>query len=434
MTGKVVIIGAGPGGYVCAIRAAQLGFETTIIEKENLGGTCLNEGCIPSKFLLKVSQNLNLSNDFEYYGIEINKPEINLKKLNKRKKIIIKKLSSGVKYLLEKNNVKLIKGEASFMNENTIIVGDEKISFDYAIISTGSSFKSNINSEKLISHKKALELENIPKSITIIGANTVGVEFAYIYRSLGTDVELLDEKSLLNEFNDKNIEQSVREILINKKINLKCESKIELSNIDSESVIDVRERSGNIKNLKLENAGITINNGFIKVNKDFQTNVDNIFAIGDVNGLDFWAHAASEQGLYVLDKIRGKIRKYPHRTSSKCLYLTPEIASIGLTEEEANSEGISIEVSKFPLASNGMSMILKDDKGYIKVIVGEKYKEVLGAQIVGNRAVDIISVIGLAIRLEATIDEMIDMIYTHPSIVEGIKESCLGIEKLTIHM
>lgn len=431
---RVVIIGAGPGGYVSAIRASQLGFDTTIIEKENLGGTCLNEGCIPSKFLLKSSNNLSLAKDFDFYGIEFESSQMNIKKLNKRKSIIIKKLANGVKFLLEKNKVKIKKGKASFIDKNTIMVNEESLSFDYAIIATGASFKSNIQSNKLISHKTALELNNIPKSITILGANTIGVEFAYIYNSLGSKVILIDDKNILNEFKDKDISDIVENILNKNKIDFEQKNEVDLLGLDSESIIDLRERCGNIDDLNLMDLNIECRNGFINVNNDFKTNIDNIFAIGDVNGLEFWAHSASEQGLYVLDKICNKNRKYPYKTIPKCVYLSPEIASVGLTEEEAKSKGINVKVSKFPLASNGMSMILKDDKGFIKVIVGQKYKEVLGAQIVGNRATDIISLISLAIRLEATVDEMIDMVYTHPSIVEGIKESFLGIENISIHI
>lgn len=434
MSKKIVIIGAGPGGYVCAIRAAQLGFDTTIIEKGNLGGTCLNEGCIPSKFLLELAKNLNSIKSLDFYGIDVEKPEVNLKKLNKRKSIIIKKLSSGVNYLLEKNKVKIIKGEARFKDDKAVIVNDEVIPFDYAIISSGASFKNTIDDKRVISHKQALELKEIPKSITVIGANAIGVEFAYIYNSLGAKVSILDENNLLSEFKDEEVSNTVKSMLTKSKINVSCGCEIDLSSIDSDVILDVRNRCSNIDNLRLENTNITCLDGFISVDKDFETTSKSIFAIGDVNGIDLWAHSASEQGLYILDKISGKQRKYQSNTIPKNIYISPEISVIGLSEEEAKSKGIDVDVSRFSLASNGMSMILKDDKGYIKVIVGKKYKEVLGAQIIGNRATDIISVIGLAIRLEATVDEMIDMVYSHPSIVEGIKESFLGVDNIAIHM
>lgn len=431
---KIVIIGAGPGGYVTAIRAAQLGFDTTIIEKENLGGACLNHGCIPTKYLAKVSEKFNNLKDLDFYGIDLDDYKIKLNKVNKRKSIIIKKLKSGVEFLLNKNNVKIVKGEASFINENTLEVNGENIIFDYAIIATGAYFKNTNEYENIKSHIDALELNKIPKVISILGANTVGVEFAYIYKSLGSEVQLLDENELLEEIMDKEISQSVKDILVKLKVDVQCNVKFDKKDLKGDFIIDVRKRKGNIEALNLSNANVEVREDFVKVNENFQTSNKRIYAIGDVNGLEYWAHIASEQGCNVIDTISGKNTKYQGNTTPKCIYICPEIATVGITEEEAKLKNKDIEVSKFSLASNGMSMMLKDDKGYIKVVVGKKYKEVLGVQIVGHRATDIIAIASLAIRLEATVDEMISMVYSHPSIVEGMKEAFLGIEGLAIHV
>lgn len=431
---KLAIIGAGPGGYVTAIKAAKLGFDVSIIEKGPLGGTCLNEGCIPSKFLAKSSSLMLSTSSFDYYGIDGKDFSVNLKKLNKRKNLTIKKLGTGIKYLLEKNKVKVINGEAKFVDDSTIKVNDESVKFDYCIIATGSKFVSDLDSKKLITTTKALELKEIPKSVTIIGANSVGVEFAYIYKGLGSKVLLIDEESLVGEFGDKEVSKVVGDVLEKLKIKIDFIKDIDVEKIESDVILDVRNRKGNIESLNLDSVGIKSDKTFIKTNNNFETSVKNIFAIGDVNGKEFWAHSASQQGVHALDVISGKKASYKENNNPKCMYIDPQVAVVGMTESEAERSNIDYEVGKFPLGSNGMSMILKEDKGFIKVIVGKKYKEVLGCVIVSKGASELINMATLAIRLEATVDEMVDMVYSHPSVVEGMKEAFGDVDNMAIHI
>ncbi|NFQ66450.1 dihydrolipoyl dehydrogenase [Clostridium sporogenes] len=459
---KLVVIGGGPGGYVAAIRGAQLGAEVTLIEKEKLGGTCLNVGCIPTKVLLHSSELLNEIKEAKTLGIEVNEEvKVNWTQLQNRKTTVVNTLVSGVSSLLEHNKVKVINGTATFEGKNSIKVTkdqgeSENIQFDNVIISSGSiPFIPPIEGRELegvIDSTGALSLDSIPKSMVIIGGGVIGIEFANIFNSLGCKVTVIEMLPFILPPVDREISEILKGKLkgdgidiynnckvtkvekSNENLNVSFEENNSKLNINTEKVLIAVGRRANISNLNLESMGVSTEKGCILVNDSMETNIKGIYAIGDCTGKNMLAHVASDQGIIAVENIMGKHKKMDYKTVPACVYTKPELASVGLTEEQAKQKGIDYKVGKFPLIYNGKSLIMNDTEGLIKIIADKKYEEVLGVHILGPRATDLITEAALALRLEATLEEIITTVHAHPTIGEAMKEAALAVNKEAIHM
>ncbi|KAF5061194.1 Dihydrolipoyl dehydrogenase [anaerobic digester metagenome] len=457
---KVVVIGGGPGGYVAAIRAAQLGGEVTLVEKQYLGGTCLNVGCIPTKSLLHSAELFEEAKEGAKYGIVSSDVKIDFAKVQERKQAVTKQLVNGVKGLLAANKVKVISGEAAFTSKDTIEVktekGTETIKADKFIIATGSIPAKppipGIDSKQCIDSTGALELKEVPKTMIIVGGGVIGVEIATLYSTLGCKIVIIEMLNEIMPMMDGELTKMVRAKLAKKGVEIFTGAKV-MSFKDAGENVEVTVempdgknqvfagekalisigRRTNTATIGLEKAGIANDRGRITVNNKMETNVPGIYAIGDCVGQIMLAHIASTMGEVAAENAMGHNNVFDSKTNPSCVYTKPEFASVGLTEEAAKAQGVDYIVGKFPLAANGRSMIMGED-GMVKIIAGKKYKEILGAHILGPRATDLIGELALAIALEATIDEVIATIHAHPTVAESIKEAALAVEKRAIHV
>lgn len=458
---KIAILGGGPGGYVAAIRAAQLGAEVTLIEKDKVGGTCLNRGCIPTKVLLHTSVEMeNVNKEFKEIGIDITGAEINWTQLQKRKDKIIKKLVAGVDNLLKSNKVTKITGEGSFKSKNEIIVkngtSETIVDFDYAVIATGSKPViiplPGINLPGVITSDEVLSLSEVPKSMAIIGGGVIGTEIASVYSTLGCKVSIVEMLPNIVANMDKDIVQPLKEKLIKSGVAIYLNTKVvsvsesseglqlnttsdqgELS-IPAEKVLLSIGRKPVTENLNLELIGIKTERGRILVNKNMQTNIDNIYAVGDCNGGVMLAHVASAEGTVAVETIMNKKPKIDFKTIPYCVYTKPELSGVGLTEEQAKEAGYNIKVGVAPMYINGKSMIESDTDGIAKYITDTATGEILGLHMAGPRATDLIVEGALAIRLEATVDEITSTIHAHPTVGEILHEAAHAVHGQAIHI
>jgi len=452
----ITVIGGGPGGYVAAIKAAQEGKKVCIVENKHFGGVCLNEGCIPTKTLIKTVNVYDQIKNAEKYaidGIDKANVKVSMAKLQKRKQAVISQLVNGVKGLLRGNKVTAVEGTASFVDKNTIKVNDKTITSDYFIVATGSNtfmptfipLEGNTN---VITSKEALDINQVPKSIAIIGGGVIGIEFAYIFSMLGSKVyvlELMDrilpmvdeEVSVLAK---KKLEKSgvvfytgakVKKVLDNK-VYYELSSKEEA--IETDVVLMAVGRIPNTEGLNAKGIGLKFDRKAIETDEHMATNIKNIYAIGDVNGKSMLAHTASHEGIIAVENICGKIEEtmnYDYIPS--CIYLEPEIASIGLTEEKAKEKCKNVKVGKFPLAANGKALVEGETEGIIKVILDGEFNEILGVHIFGVHATDMISEISVAMKLESTAEELISSVHPHPTVSEIIPEAFMAAVHKAIH-
>ena len=460
----VIVVGGGPGGYVAAIRAAQLGAKVTVIEKEHLGGTCLNIGCIPTKCLLHSAELIEqIKDQGADIGVKVTGVEVDFSQVIAHKNAISKQLTSGVAGLLKLNKVTKIDGEASFTAPKTLSVkksdgSTETMTADAIILATGSvnfappipGLKENPN---CIDSTGALSLETLPKSMVVIGGGVIGLELACAYSAFGTKitvVEALDHmlpmldgdltaigvahmKKMGMEFHLECPVQSVETSPVGAKV--VCKNKAgETVSFEAEKVLVAIGRRANTASLNLEAAGLNNDRGRIIVSDKMETNVPGVYAIGDcVMGHAQLAHTASAMGEVAAENICGVPAVYDEKTNPTCVYMEPEAAGVGLTEEQCKAKGLDYKVGKFPMSANGKALILNGGEGLVKIIADAKYGEVLGMHIIGPRATDLIAEGALAIRLEATVDELISTIHSHPTVTETMREAALNVEKRAIH-
>ena len=457
----VVVIGSGPGGYVAAIRAAQLGHKTAIIEKDNLGGVCLNWGCIPTKALLKSSEVYSILKKSDYYGISAKEITFDFDKVINRSRDVAKSLSDGIGFLLKKNNIDHISGNAEILDENLLKLTnkskDRDISFKNLIIATGASAKElpNISfTSNIWSYREAMTPKELPKSLAVIGSGAIGVEFANFYNSLGVDVtviELADKILPLedneisdyakNEFEKQGIKfqigsyvESVEEKKDGCHLKVVSNSDKSVSNLKSDKVIMAVGITGNINNIGLENVNIKTENGHILTNENMQTNVSNIYAIGDVAGAPWLAHKASHEGIIAVDFLSGlSVHPINNNNIPGCVYSSPQVASVGLTEEKAKEQFQSIRVGKFPLVANGKAKAISNDTGFVKVIYDKETGELLGAHMIGEGVTELIHGYTIAKNMEGTEEDIINTIFPHPTISESLHEAVLSAYDRPIH-
>jgi len=451
----IVVIGGGPGGYVAAIRAAQLGKKVAIIEKSSLGGICLNWGCIPTKSLLKNAYVLDLIKNASKYGIDIPEYSVNWHKVIKRSRNIAKRLSKGIEYLMNKNKIDFINAKAVLKDSHTIFINDskEEIKSDFIILATGTTQKNlpglTIDGKQIISSKEAMILDHIPKRMVIIGAGAIGVEFAHLYNTFGSDVTMIEAMPNILPNEDEDISKELSSIFSKRKIKLltgKIVDKVSKSKkgvklcigeeiIETDIVLVAVGVTGNISNLGLEKIGIKTSNGFIDKNTFLQTSEKNIYAIGDVSGPPLLAHVASAEGVTAVEHICGlDVNEMRYDNIPACTYCEPEVASVGFTELQAKDNGYKVKVGKFPFRTLGKSLADGSHDGFVKIIYDEKYGELLGCHIIGHNASNLISEIGIARMLETTYYEILKTIHPHPTLSEAINEATADALGEAIHI
>tara|TARA_Y100000748_G_scaffold89248_1_gene74164 strand:+ start:558 stop:1946 length:1389 start_codon:yes stop_codon:yes gene_type:complete len=456
----LAVIGGGPGGYVAAIRAAQLGQKVCIVEKEKLGGVCLNWGCIPTKALIKNAEVYSLIKDSENYGIKVKNISVDFKKNVKRSRDISQRLSKGIEFLMKKNKIKHFNGIGRLKSKNSIEINNNDkvyiVEADKIIIATGARPKTflglDFDIENVISSKDAMLLENPPKDLIIIGSGAIGVEFAYYFNEFGTKVHIVEmmdrilpnEDREVSEEVEKNFERSGIKISKGMKVSkiqsMKNSAKVFLKNAGSEKIIKAEKVllavgvTGNIDDLGLEDLGIEFDTGAIKIDNLNRTNIDNIYAIGDVSGPPWLAHVASAQGYIAAEHSAGfNVSPIDYSNIPGCTYCQPQVGSLGMTEEKAISSGFKIKVGKFSFQASGKAMAVGDTVGFVKLIFDEKYGELLGAHIVGSEATEMIAELGMAKALEATWDDLSMTIHAHPTLSEAIMEAAMDAQGQSIH-
>ena len=463
-TFEVVIIGGGPGGYVCAIRSAQLGFKTACIESKNtLGGTCLNVGCIPSKSLLNLSENFNkVKKNFSNLGITTGKVTLNLSKMMKTKEKSVTVLTKGIEFLFKKNKVTYIKGQASFKSNNEIIVQEKNSQKIYRanhiIISTGSEPTSlpgiKIDEKIIVSSTGALSFNKVPKELVIIGGGYIGLEMGSVWKRLGSNVTVIEFLDHIVTGMDKDISIEFLKILKKQEINFKLNSKVTaVSVVKGKAVVDytsnetsVREkihadkvlvavgRKPNTEGLNLKKMSIKCDNqGRIQVDNKFQTSVKNIYAIGDVIKGPMLAHKAEEEGIAVAEIIAGQSGHVNYNIIPGVIYTSPEVASVGKTEQQLINENIKYKIGKFPFMANSRAKVINETEGFVKILAEEKTDKVLGVHIVGPHAGDMIAEMVLAMEFGASSEDIARTCHAHPTYSEAIKEAALAVDKRPIH-
>lgn len=455
----VIIIGGGPGGYVAGIRASQLKLNVAIIEDKHLGGICLNWGCIPTKALLKNAEVLHTIKNAKKFGIEIEDFSINWKKVIKRSRDISRRLSKGIEFLLIKNKISHINGRGIIKSKTEIEVllsdGKKEIfSAKNIIIATGARSKyfsgMEPNGKRIITSKEAMVLDEQPKSMIVIGAGAIGIEFAHFYNSYGTEVTIIEALPQILPSEDIEVADELSKIFKKRGMEILTETFVE-NVTDKGKSVEVKLKSGeviiadyalvavgvqsNIENIGLEKLGIKTDKGSISVNNLLQTNIQNIYAIGDVAGPPMLAHKASAEGIIAIEHLAGENPAPMEYTNiSGCIYSHPEVASVGLTENQAVDLGYKIKVGKFPFRALGKSMAIGETEGFIKVIYDEKFGEMLGCHIIGAEATNLISEAAIARKLETTWHEVLQTIHPHPTLSEGIMEATADAFNEAIHI
>ena len=458
----VSVIGGGPSGYVCAIRLSQLGFKTACIESRgSLGGTCLNIGCIPSKNLLNFSENFHKAKNFEEIGIEVGEVKLNIDKMMKNKEKAVTVLTKGIEFLFKKNKVTYFKGTGSFKSVNEISIlaeGKETIvQSDKIIISTGSSPVSipgmEFDEEKILSSTGALSLSKLPKKMVVVGGGYIGLEMGSVWSRLGTQVEVIEFLDHITPGMDGEVSKEFEKILKNQGIKFQLNTKVEKitksknnvtintinkekkkNKIEADVVLISVGRKPNTKGLNLENVGVQIDEkGRVKINKNFQTNVKNIYAIGDVIKGPMLAHKAEEEGIAVAELIAGQSGHVNYDIIPSVVYTSPEVASVGKTEEQLKKNKNNYKVGKFPFMANSRAKAIGEPEGFVKILADAITDKVLGVHIIGSHAGEIIAEMAVAMEFGASSEDIARTCHAHPTFSEAIKEAALSVEKRQIH-
>ena len=460
---QAVVIGGGPGGYVCAIRLAQLGLKTACIESRgSLGGTCLNVGCIPSKSLLNLSEEFHNAQNLSNKGIEIGDVKLNLSKMMKNKDKAVTILTKGVEFLLKKNKVTYFKGTGSFKSKNDILVKDENnketiIQTENTIIATGSVPVSlpgiEIDEKVIVSSTGALKLEQVPKKMVVVGGGYIGLEMGSVWSRLGSEVHVVEFLDHITPGMDREISSEFMKILKKQGINFHMQHKVEniKKNNDNAIVSTLNEngtkkdfecdvvlisvgRKPNTEGLNLQKIGVELDEKKrVKTDKNFKTNQNNIYAIGDVISGPMLAHKAEDEGIAVAENIAGQSGHVNYDTIPGVIYTSPEVASIGKTEEQLKELKIKYKIGKFSFMANSRAKAIDNTEGFVKILADEETDKVLGAHLIGPHAGELIGEIGMAMEFGASSEDIARTCHAHPTFSEAVKEAALSVDKRAIH-
>jgi len=451
---KIVVVGGGPGGYVAAIRAAQLGASVTLVEKDILGGTCLNRGCIPTKALLHTAELYHDAQNGESCGVVVRELTLDFAKAQARKDALVEQLVGGVTGLMKANKIDVVHGAAAFAPGGVLTVDGNVLPFDKLILATGSvpvmPSIPGIDSPRCIDSTGALSLGKVPDRLAVIGGGVIGVEMATIYSALGSRVTVIEAQPEILPMMDRELAKIIRASLEKSGVTV-LTGATALAVEDSPACVRVMHngavvtddaektlvsvgRRADTESLCLDNAGIRHDGGRILVDNHQRTNVQNIYAIGDCTGGVMLAHVASAQGETAAENAMGYSAVYCGKTNPSCVYTNPELAGVGLTEEEAKAQKLDYITGRFPLMANGKALITGGGDGIVKIIAGKQYGEILGVHIAGPRATDLIAQAALAIGVEMTLDEVIATIYAHPTVSEAVREAALATQSRAIHI
>lgn len=456
----IVVIGGGPGGYVAGIRAGQLGLKTLVVEKDKLGGICLNWGCIPTKALIKNAEVLTTFKHAGDFGFSFDNLKSDFSKAVKRSRDISLKSSKGIEFLFKKNKVEHLYATAKIISKGMIEVDaagkKEKISAKHIIIATGARPRIlpniAVDYKQIITSTEAMVLPEVPKRMVIIGSGAIGSEFAYIYNAYGSKVTLIEmldsvlpiEDREITKILRRNFEKSGIEVLVDTKVEsvttgkeatVKYSNKDGVKEVKADIVLSAIGVQGNIENLGLETLGVKTEKSFIKIDKMLRTNVEGVYAIGDVAGPPCLAHKASHEGIVCVEAIAGK---HPHAVDYEnipgCTYCQPQVASVGMTEEKARATGKELKIGRYPFRSHGKALALNETEGMVKLIFDAKYGELLGAHIIGPEATEMIAEMATARTLETTAEQLFNTIHAHPTLTEGIAEAALDAYGRALHI
>ena len=462
MNYDVIVVGSGPGGYVTAIRASQLGLKTAVIEKESLGGICLNWGCIPTKALLKSANVFDYINHAEDYGIKVNDYKADFNGIIKRSRSVAEKMSGGVQFLMKKNKIDIIMGNGKVLPGKKVQVTDDKgkntdYSAKHIIIATGARSRQLPNlpqdGEKVIGYREAMVLPKLPKKMVVVGSGAIGVEFAYFYNAMGVDVTIVEFLPNIVPVEDEEVSKQLLRTFKKQGMKIMTESTVEKVDTKGKScTVTVKTKKGeetiecdvvlsavgieaNIQNIGLEDVGIVVDKGKIIVNDYYETNIPGYYAIGDAVPGPALAHVASAEGITCVEKIAGlNPESIDYGNIPGCTYCSPEIASVGMTEQAAKEAGHEIKIGKFPFSASGKASASGHNDGFIKLIFDAKYGELLGGHMIGANVTEMIAEIVAIRRLETTGHELIKTIHPHPTMSEAIMEAAAAAYGEVIHM
>jgi len=457
----VAIIGGGPGGYVAAIRASQLGAKVALVEKDALGGTCLNWGCIPTKVLLRCVELMELADKGKDYGVNLGEVSVDFLKMMAKKEQVVRVLVAGVQGLMRSNGIEVIKGVGSLVSPRQIEVeansGKRTIQARKIILAPGSVTATlpipGADGSGVITSDEALQLSAIPRSMVVIGGGTIGVEFSTIFAKLGTRITVVEMLPQIIPTEDRELALALQgvlkregvEVLTGAKVNriedepgggesVVISTGVGERKVAAQLVLVAVGRKPNTEGIGLEGAGVKMEAGRILVNKKMETNVPGIYAVGDAIGGIMLAHVASAEGEIAAENACGKSSVVDYRAVPRCIYTMPEIAAVGVTEKEAREEGFDIEVGRFSFAANGKATILGEREGFVKVIADSKSGEVLGIHIFGSHATDLIAEAALSMKMEGTVYDVLSTIHAHPTLSEAIREAALDVKGLAFHI
>lgn len=454
----VLVIGGGPGGYVAAIRAAQLGLKSAVVEREKMGGVCLNWGCIPTKALLRSSEVHHLIQNADQFGIKVKGVDFDIKKIVERSRKVSSQLSSGIDHLMKKNKIDVIKGTAKILSPGKISVASNKIEAKHIIIATGARARVlpglEPDGDLIMTYKEAMTPKKFPKKLLVVGSGAIGVEFASFYKNMGAEVTIVEIADRIMPVEDKEVSAFMKQsfesqgmrILVGAKLDSveKKKNKVTAKITDGkkeikedfDSVITAVGIQANTEELGLENTKVQLHKGSIHTNQWCETNEKGIYAIGDVAGAPWLAHKASHEGVICVEKIAGGKKVHPMKKEliPGCTYAMPQVASVGLTEDQAKEQGYAIKVGKFPFIANGKAIALGDTSGFVKTIFNEKTGELLGAHMVGAEVTEMIQGYVVAMGMETTEEELMHTIFPHPTLSESMHESVLNAYGRAIHI
>lgn len=463
MNYDIIVIGSGPGGYVTAIRSAQLGFKTAVVEKAELGGVCLNWGCIPTKSLLKSAQVFDYVNHASVYGVQVEGGvKADFSAMVGRSRQVAKGMSNGIQFLLKKNKVEHLKGFGKLVDNKTIEVSDDSgkktnYTASHIILATGARSRELPNlkqdGEKIIGYRKAMTLDKQPESMIVVGSGAIGSEFAYFYQTIGTQVTLVEYMPYVVPLEDEDVSKALERSL--KKTGMKVMTKSSVEKVDTSGKkckVTIKTPKGeeqheadivfsavgivpNTEGIGLEQAGVKVDKGKVVVDEFYRTNIDGIYAIGDIIESPALAHVASAEGIACVEKIAG-LNPQPvnYKSIPGCTYTMPEVASVGMTEKAAKEAGYSIKVGKFPYTASGKASAAGNKDGFVKLIFDEKYGELLGAHMIGLNVTEMVAELVVAKNLETTGHEIIKSIHPHPTMSEAVMEAAAAAYGEVIHI